>query len=107
MTALAARAFMSPRNFARVFGREVGLTPAAYVETVRTERARVLLETTALALDEVAARCGFGTPETLRRSFARCLRVSPSEYRSRFTAAPVAAPPAPAENVIPIRRAAP
>jgi transcriptional regulator GlxA family with amidase domain len=107
VTALAVRSFMSPRNFARVFGREVGLTPAAYVESVRIERARVLLETTALALEEVAARCGFGTPETLRRSFARRLRVSPSEYRSRFTAAPAAAPPAPAENVIPIRRAAP
>ena len=107
VTALAARSFMSPRNFARVFGREVGVTPAAYVESVRIERARVLLETTALPLEEVATRCGFGSPETLRRSFARRLRVSPSEYRRRFPGAPVAAPPARAENVIPIRRAAP
>ncbi|HWK18663.1 MAG TPA: GlxA family transcriptional regulator [Solirubrobacteraceae bacterium] len=107
VTALAARAFMSPRNFARVFAREVGVTPGAYVESVRIERARVLLETTALPLEEVAARCGFGTPETLRRSFARRLRVSPSEYRRRFPGAPVAAPPAGRENVIPIRRAVP
>jgi len=107
VTALAARAFMSPRNFARVFAREVGVTPGAYVESVRIERARVLLETTALPLEEVAARCGFGTPETLRRSFARRLRVSPSEYRRRFPGAPVAAPPTGGENVIPIRRAVP
>ena len=107
VTALAARAFMSPRNFARVFAREVGVTPGAYVESVRIERARVLLETTALPLEEVGARCGFGTPETLRRGFARRLRVSPSEYRRRFPGAPVAAPPAGRENVIPIRRAVP
>ncbi len=93
--ALAERAFMSPRNFARVFAREVGVTPGVYVESVRVERARSLLESTALQVDEVARRCGFGTVETLRRAFARRVRVSPSEYRERF---------APAE-VVPIRKA--
>ena len=82
--ALAERAFMSPRNFARVFSREVGVTPAAYVEALRLERARLLLETTDLQLEEIARRCGFGTVETLRRAFGRRLRVSPSDYRSRF-----------------------
>jgi transcriptional regulator GlxA family with amidase domain len=91
--ALAERCFMSPRNFARVFAREVGMTPAAYVESVRLERARVLLETTELSVDEIARRCGFGTVETLRRVFARRLRASPSDYRSRF-------------NVIPLRKGA-
>jgi transcriptional regulator GlxA family with amidase domain len=81
---LAERAFMSPRNFARVFTREVGVTPAGYVEAMRLERARMLLETTELAIDEIARRCGFGTVETLRRTFGRRLHVSPGDYRSRF-----------------------
>jgi transcriptional regulator GlxA family with amidase domain len=82
--ALAERSFMSPRNFARVFAREVGLTPAAYVESLRLERARILLETTEHPIEHVAARTGFGTVETLRRAFARRLGVSPSDYRERF-----------------------
>jgi transcriptional regulator GlxA family with amidase domain len=101
VAALAERAFMSPRNFARVFRREVGTTPAAYVESLRVERARLLLESTEHQVDEIARRCGFGTVETLRRSFARRLRVSPAEYRLRFRPAP-----AEAADVIPIRRAA-
>lgn len=84
VAALAERACMSQRNFARVFTAEVGLTPAAYVEGLRLERARLLLETTDKQLEEVAQQCGFGTVETLRRTFARRLRVSPSEYRDRF-----------------------
>jgi transcriptional regulator GlxA family with amidase domain len=82
--ALAERACMSPRNFARVFQREVGLTPGAYVEAVRLERARVALETTDAAVEEVARTCGFGTVESLRRAFARRLGLSPSEYRNHF-----------------------
>lgn len=82
--ALAERAHMSPRNFARTFGREVGVTPAAYVEALRVERARLELETTAAGVDEIARRCGFGTVETMRRAFRRRLRVSPIDYRQRF-----------------------
>jgi transcriptional regulator GlxA family with amidase domain len=89
VAALAERSFMSPRNFARVFSREVGVTPAAYVEALRLERARVLLETADLLVDEVARRCGFGTVETLRRTFARRLHVSPSDYRDRFAPVPI------------------
>ena len=81
---LAARVAMSPRHFARVFRADVGCTPAAYVEQVRVEAARRLLETTALSVDEVAASAGFGTPETLRRAFARRVGASPTEYRDRF-----------------------
>jgi transcriptional regulator GlxA family with amidase domain len=92
-TSLADRCFMSERNFSRVFTREVGQTPAAYVESVRLERARLLLETTDAQLDEIARRCGFGTVETLRRAFARRLHASPGDYRARF-------------NVIPIKRSA-
>jgi transcriptional regulator GlxA family with amidase domain len=82
--ALAERACMSPRNFARAFKREVGMTPASYVEALRVERARALLESSRAPIDEVARRCGFGTVETLRRSFRRRLGVSPGLYRDRF-----------------------
>jgi transcriptional regulator GlxA family with amidase domain len=83
---LATRVAMSPRHFARVFRAEVGCTPAAYVEQVRVEVARRLLETTALAVDEVAGHAGFGTPETMRRAFARRVGATPTEYRDRFRA---------------------
>jgi transcriptional regulator GlxA family with amidase domain len=82
--ALAVRAHMSPRNFARAFKREVGMTPAAYVEWLRVERARALLETGGEGVDQVARRCGFGTVETMRRVFRRRLGVSPGDYRERF-----------------------
>ncbi len=85
--ALARRAHMSTRNFARAFSREVGATPAAFVESVRLEHAKGLLEATATPVEAVAASCGFGTPETLRRAFARRLGVSPAQYRDRFRTA--------------------
>jgi transcriptional regulator GlxA family with amidase domain len=81
---LAERAFMSPRNFARAFRREVGVTPAAYVASLRVERARLELEAGDAAVEVVARRCGFGTVETMRRSFRRRLHTSPAEYRDRF-----------------------
>ena len=83
---LAARAYMSERNFARAFRAETGMTPAAYVEAARVERARRELETTDLSVQAVAARCGFGTVETMRRAFARRLGVNPAAYRARFAA---------------------
>jgi len=83
---LATRACMSPRNFARVFRRETGLTPAAWVETARVESARQLLEASGLGTETIAADCGFGTVETMRRAFRRRLGVSPGEYRDRFNA---------------------
>jgi transcriptional regulator GlxA family with amidase domain len=82
--ALAARAGMSVRNFARSFRAEVGTTPARYVEAVRIEAARRRLEETDDGVDAVAGACGFGTAETMRRSFIRALRVPPAEYRRRF-----------------------
>ena len=88
--ALAARAGMSERNFARVFRAGTGDTPAAYVERARVEAARRLLESTGTPLGAVARTCGFGTVETLHRSFKRLVKVTPGEYRRHFTA-PVAA----------------
>jgi len=85
--ALARRTRMSPRNFARAFRREIGLTPAAYVEAQRVERVRCLLETADLSVAEVAAACGFGRVETMHRAFRRGVRVSPAQYRRHFRAA--------------------
>jgi transcriptional regulator GlxA family with amidase domain len=82
--ALAERAFMSPRNFARAFRREVGVTPGAYVERLRVERARLALETGDAPVEAIALQCGFGTVETMRRAFHRRLYVGPAEYRARF-----------------------
>ncbi|MFI5317287.1 MAG: GlxA family transcriptional regulator, partial [Myxococcota bacterium] len=87
IAALAKRAAMSPRNFARVFAREVGETPARWVERARVEAARRLLEESDDGVDAVASRCGFGTAETLRRAFLRQLRVGPAAYRARFRSA--------------------
>lgn len=83
VAALAARVAMSPRNFARMFKRKVGRTPAQFVEEARLDAARRLLEQTTSSIDEVARAVGFGPPETLRRAFVRNLGVSPGEYRKR------------------------
>ena len=85
--ALAARACMSPRNFSRAFAREVGMTPAAWVEAARVDVAKGLLETAAADTASVAAASGFGSVETLRRAFRRRVGVSPGQYRDRFRAA--------------------
>lgn len=83
--ALAARAHMSERNFARAFRRELGMTPGAYVEVARVEAARIALETTGAPVEAIARGTGFGTVETMRRAFHRRLGVGPAEYRARFT----------------------
>jgi transcriptional regulator GlxA family with amidase domain len=81
---LARRAAMSPRHFTRVFTDEVGEAPGAYVERIRTEAARRQLEETDDTVTVIAARCGFGSAETLRRNFVRRLGVSPDQYRKTF-----------------------
>jgi transcriptional regulator GlxA family with amidase domain len=81
---LARKVAMSVRNFSRVFTAEVGVGPAAYVENVRVETARRLLETTAMSIEQVAAGAGFGTPEAFRRAIHRRLGLAPREYRARF-----------------------
>jgi transcriptional regulator GlxA family with amidase domain len=82
--ALAERAAMSPRNFARAFRRETGMTPAGYVESARVEQARIALEGSDAQVESIARHCGFGTVETMRRAFHRRLGVGPAAYRSRF-----------------------
>jgi transcriptional regulator GlxA family with amidase domain len=82
--ALAERVAMVPRNFARLFVKEIGMTPAKFVEQARLEAARCKLEQTALPIETIAEHCGYGDPERMRRSFRRALRVSPQDYRLRF-----------------------
>lgn len=84
--ALADRMGMSPRNFARVYAKSMGVTPAKAVEAMRTEAAQALLETTDLSVKAISARCGFNDEERMRRAFLRQLSVSPSEYRQNFHA---------------------
>ncbi len=84
LEALSARAGFSPRHLSRVFAREVGTTPARYVERVRVEAARVLLETSDAPLDTVARLSGLGSVESLRRAFLREVGVTPHAYRRRF-----------------------
>ncbi|MBI3686931.1 MAG: GlxA family transcriptional regulator [Actinobacteria bacterium] len=81
---LARRAHLSERHFARVFARELGMTPAAYVEASRVEAARRMLERSDDTLPVVAARCGFGSVESLYRTFRRRLGSTPGDYRHRF-----------------------
>ncbi len=81
---LAAAINMSERHFTRVFAAEVGEPPAKYVERVRVEAARRCLEERNTPITAVARSCGFGTAETMRRSFLRRVGVAPDDYRRRF-----------------------
>lgn len=81
---LADRAGMSDRNFGRLFKSQTGMTPSVYVELVRLDRAKMLLETTKWPLARVAERSGLGTVATLIRAFNRRLGVTPEAYRARF-----------------------
>jgi transcriptional regulator GlxA family with amidase domain len=85
LAALARRAALSERHFSRVFRAETGMTVAAYVEAARLEAARRLLESTRDGLDRIARTCGFGTVETMHRTFNRTIRVTPGEYRRHFS----------------------
>lgn len=81
---LATMARLSPRHFARAFRDETGMTPGRYVDRVRLEHARRLLEDTGDGVEEVARASGYGTPEAMRRAFVKALGTAPAEYRRRF-----------------------
>lgn len=81
---LARHAAMSPRHFTRVFTAEIGESPGAYVERIRTDAARRQLTETDDTVTTIAARCGFGTAETMRRNFVRRVGISPDHFRKTF-----------------------
>lgn len=82
---LARLVAMSPRNFARVFARELGVTPAHFIESARLDAARALLAASTEPLKTIAWRCGFGTADQLRTVFLRRLGVSAKQYRQHFS----------------------
>ncbi len=84
VTALASRAAMSPRHFARRFAAETGSTPLQWVISQRVREARRLLEATDLPIEEVAHRAGFGSTPSLRQHFGRAMATSPAAYRRSF-----------------------
>lgn len=84
IAAMAGRAAVSERTLVRMFGDQVGMTPARFVEQARLEAAKVLLATGDHGQEAVARRAGFGGPDTMRRTFLRNLGISPGTYRSRF-----------------------
>jgi len=75
---------MSTRNFTRVFHKQTGMPPAKFVEKVRVEQARKLLEDTDQSLEQIAEVCGPGGLSTMRRTFLRLLMTTPSDYRRAF-----------------------
>ncbi|MFJ4195191.1 GlxA family transcriptional regulator [Pseudomonas sp. NPDC089534] len=85
IAALAEQAGMSERSFVRHYRADTGQTPARAIEQIRVETARRLLSDTGLPVKRIAANCGFGSEETLRRSFLRAMGVTPQAYRERFS----------------------
>ena len=82
--ALAERVHMSPRNFARLYSKTRGRTPAKAVEAIRIDAARRRLEETADRITTIAEDCGFSDKEQMRSAFVRALGVPPREYRKHF-----------------------
>jgi transcriptional regulator GlxA family with amidase domain len=89
---LAAHACMSPRNFARAFREETGVTPAKAVERLRADAARAMLESGTRQVQQVARRCGFHNPERMRRTFVRLFGAPPSAMKRAVVTAPAATP---------------
>jgi transcriptional regulator GlxA family with amidase domain len=82
---------MTERTFSRVFQKETGISPAAFVEIARVNRAKALLETSDWPLARVTDRAGFGSIEGLHRAFNRRVGITPGEYRQRFGHVPLGA----------------
>jgi transcriptional regulator GlxA family with amidase domain len=84
LSVLADQAGMSERSFSRHYAEATGQTPARAIERLRVDAARRLLSETRLPVKRISQRCGFGSEETMRRSFLRLLAVAPRDYRDRF-----------------------
>ena len=84
LSVLADQAGMSERSFSRHYAEATGQTPARAIERLRVEAARRLLSESRLPVKRIAQRCGFGSEETMRRSFHRLIAITPQDYRARF-----------------------
>jgi transcriptional regulator GlxA family with amidase domain len=85
LSVLADQAGMSERSFSRHYAQATGVTPAHAIERLRVEAARRLLSESGQPVKRISQRCGFGSEETMRRSFLRLLAVTPQDYRTRFS----------------------
>jgi transcriptional regulator GlxA family with amidase domain len=81
---MAAHANMSTRNFSRRFNAATGMAPLKWLQAARIDRARMLLETSAMSIEKVARACGLGTPANFRRIFAHHVGISPLDYRQLY-----------------------
>jgi len=81
VAAMASNCGLTERSFHTRFKRATGMSPMDYVQTVRIEEAKQLLETSEMPLDEVAAEVGYAEPASFRRLFGRMVGVTPSTYR--------------------------
>jgi transcriptional regulator GlxA family with amidase domain len=84
LASLAERVYMSPRNLSRLFTKETGIAPIAFLGDARIDAVRRYLEATEQPMKEIAHRCGFESADSLRRVFVKRLSISPLEYRQRF-----------------------
>lgn len=80
---LARRSNMSARNFQRVFTRQCGMPPAKFIERLRVERARLIIEDTGLSMAEIARKSGFDSEQRMRRAFKRVLGINPVDHADR------------------------
>ncbi|NEX93436.1 GlxA family transcriptional regulator [Caulobacter sp. 17J65-9] len=90
LPSLADQVGMTERTFSRIFVKETGTTPAAFVEMARVDRAKALLETSDWPLARVADRSGFGSSDALHRAFHKRVGATPGDYRARFGRRPAA-----------------
>ncbi len=81
---MAARSGLSERTFTRRFKTATGYSPVDYIQTMRIEEAKQLLETTSEPTDAVAAQVGYNDPAFFRRVFKRRTGTTPARYRQRF-----------------------
>lgn len=98
LASLASRIHMSPRNLTRLFSKQLGTTPMAFVSEARIDAARDLLENTELSIADIARRCGVESADSLRRLFSKRLGVSPLDYRQRFGSASSLSPASPGKT---------
>ncbi|MFD4510866.1 GlxA family transcriptional regulator [Streptomyces sp. NPDC058464] len=104
LTELAEHSHMSLRTFARRFTEEVGMSPGRWLIQQRVDRARQLLETTDLPVDEIAGQVGFAGGTSLREHLHAAIGVSPLTYRRTFRGAPSPDPLGATANTAPRRR---
>lgn len=81
---LATHCGVSERSLLRHFKAHFGQTPLGYIQHLRVERAKALLETTRLSFDEVVERCGYQDVPSFRKLFKRETTLTPADYRERF-----------------------